>query len=353
MILDPFVTWTLVGIILVVLVLPFMSKRVEHNLEAFLFVMGVLSVTVSGLWSSHLVMDALLDPIRIQHPIVEAVLLAGLLFRAFRDAIRRNTMRCEQILGPRLFIFSVVVALGLLSSVITAIIAALVLSEIVTGLRLDKKTETRLVIVTCFSIGLGAALTPIGEPLSTIAVAKLRGDPYHAGFWFLFENLGLYILPGILALGLFAMVFHASDAPAAESLSEDRPETLADVFIRAAKVYLFVMALVLLGSGFKPVIDAYVIHLSSPVLYWINMISAVLDNATLAAAELSPKMELKQIQVVLMGLLISGGMLIPGNIPNIIAAGKLGIGSRQWAALGLPLGLVLMVIYFVVLFVLI
>lgn len=352
MILDPFVTWTLVGIILVVLVLPFMSKRVEHNLEAFLFVMGVLSVTVSGLWSSHLVADALLDPIRIQHPIVEAVLLAGLLFRAFRDAIRRNIMRCEQILGPRLFLFSVVVLLGLLSSVITAIIAALVLSEIVTGLRLDKKTEARLVIIACFSIGLGAALTPVGEPLSTIAVAKLRGDPYHADFWFLFQKLGLYIIPGILALGLFAMIFHASEASAAESLSEDRPETLADVFIRAIKVYLFVMALVLLGSGFQPVIDAYVIRLSSPVLYWINMISAVLDNATLAAAELSPKMELKQIQVVLMGLLISGGMLIPGNIPNIIAASKLDIGSRRWAALGVPLGLVLMVIYFIVLFVL-
>ena len=353
MILDLFITWTLVGIILVVLVLPFMSKRVEHNLEAFLFIMGVLSVTVSGLWSSHLVADVLLDPIRIQHPIVEAVLLAGLLFRAFRDTIRRNIMRYEQILGPRFFLFSVVVGLGLLSSVITAIIAALVLSEIITGLRLDKKTETRLVIVTCFSIGLGAALTPVGEPLSTIAVAKLGGDPHHADFLFLFQTLGLYILPGILALGLFAMVFHTSDAPAAESLSEDRPETLADVFIRAAKVYLFVMALVLLGTGFQPVIDAYVIRLSSPVLYWINMISAVLDNATLAAAELSPKMDLKQIQVVLMGLLISGGMLIPGNIPNIIAASKLRIGSRQWAVLGVPLGLVLMAAYFIVLFVLV
>lgn len=350
--IDPLVLWALVGIIFVVLVLPFLSKKVEHHLEAFLFVMGVLSVTISGLWSVHLVSDALLDPIRIQHPIVEAVLLAGLFFRAFRDKIRGNIMRCEQVLGPRLFLFSVVVVLGLLSSVITAIIAALVLAEIVTGLRLDKRTETRLVIVACFSIGFGAALTPVGEPLATIAIAKLRGDPYHAGFWFLFQTLGLYIMPGILALGFLAMTFHASDAPEPESLSEDRPETLPDVFVRAAKVYLFVMSLVLLGTGFQPLIDTYVIRLPSPVLYWINMVSAILDNATLTAAEISPKMELKQIQSVLMGLIISGGMLIPGNIPNIIAAGKLGIRSREWAALGVPLGLVLMVLFYIVLFVL-
>ncbi len=52
------------------------------------------------------------------------------------------------------------------------------------------------------------------------------------------------------------------------------------------------------------------------------------------------------------GLLISGGMLIPGNIPNIISAGKLGITSSEWAKLGVPFGLVLNAIYFVVVFVL-
>jgi predicted cation transporter len=52
-----------------------------------------------------------------------------------------------------------------------------------------------------------------------------------------------------------------------------------------------------------------------------------------------------------MGLLIAGGMLIPGNIPNIIAAGKLGITSREWAEVGVPLGLVLMSVFFVILFV--
>ena len=54
------------------------------------------------------------------------------------------------------------------------------------------------------------------------------------------------------------------------------------------------------------------------------------------------------IRAILLGLLISGGMLIPGNIPNIIAAGKLNIKSGEWARFGVPVGLIAMVIYFVV-----
>jgi len=56
-----------------------------------------------------------------------------------------------------------------------------------------------------------------------------------------------------------------------------------------------------------------------------------------------------QIKKILMGLLLSGGMLIPGNIPNIIAAAKLKITMKEWASLGVPLGLVLMVLYFILL----
>ncbi|MDQ1252768.1 MAG: hypothetical protein QG646_1900 [Euryarchaeota archaeon] len=59
---------------------------------------------------------------------------------------------------------------------------------------------------------------------------------------------------------------------------------------------------------------------------------------------------LSQIKSALMGLLISGGMLIPGNIPNIISASKLGITSKEWARLGVPFGLASMVMYFVILF---
>lgn len=106
----------------------------------------------------------------------------------------------------------------------------------------------------------------------------------------------------------------------------------------------------MLGGGFKPLIDKYVVNLDSRVLYCGNMLSAVLDNATLAAAEISLRMNSQQVRAILMGLLISGGMLIPGNIPNIISACKLKISSKEWARLGVPLGLVIMAAYFVIIF---
>jgi predicted cation transporter len=44
-------------------------------------------------------------------------------------------------------------------------------------------------------------------------------------------------------------------------------------------------------------------------------------------------------------------MLIPGNIPNIIAASKLGISMKEWASFGVPVGLVAMALYFALLLV--
>ena len=43
------------------------------------------------------------------------------------------------------------------SSMITAIIAALVLVEVTGHLKLDKKNEVLMVVFSCFSIGMGAA----------------------------------------------------------------------------------------------------------------------------------------------------------------------------------------------------
>ena len=59
-----------------------------------------------------------------------------------------------------------------------------------------------IAVVSCFSIGLGAGLTPLGEPLSTIVISKLSAAPYHAGFTFLFDKLGIYIIPAIIVLGV-------------------------------------------------------------------------------------------------------------------------------------------------------
>jgi len=180
--------------------------------------------------------------------------------------------------------------------------------------------------------------------LSTIVISKLSGAPYHASFSYLARLLGHYLVPSVTLLGI-AAIFLVHEAPedTGKSLGvEEKEEKLSEVFVRGAKVYIFVMALIFLGAGFKPLIDAYIITLPSQMLFWVNMVSAILDNATLAAAEIGPTLNEAQIKSALLGLLIAGGMLIPGNIPNIIAAHSLRIKSTEWAKLGVPIGLVFM-----------
>ena len=106
------------------------------------------------------------------------------------------------------------------------------------------------------------------------------------------------------------------------------------------------MALLFLGTGYRPFIDAYIVSLPWGVLFWFNSVSAILDNATLAAAEISPTMGIFQIRAAIIGLCAAGVGLIPGNIPNIIAASKLGIGAREWARWGVVFGALSMLIYF-------
>ena len=333
---------------LAVLVGPFTVKKIEHNLEAFLFVMGVLSVTIAGVWEMKLVEEAVMEP--VVKGIVPAVLVAGMAFHYGRSRAQNAMSYILDHVSLKAVAFVMIVGLGLMSSIITAIIAALLLVELVNCMPLERKDKINLVIIACFAIGLGAVLTPLGEPLSTIAISKLQGPPYNAGFFFLFEKLAIYVIPGVLAMGVLGFFFtRKAVKQECISIAEDS-ETLQDVGMRAAKVYVFVMALLLLGAGMKIIIDKYFTAIPSEVLYWVNMLSAILDNATLTAAEIAPSLSIGQITAALMGLLIAGGMLVPGNIPNIISANKLGITSKEWARLGVPLGLALMLVYFVWIF---
>lgn len=330
----------LIIILLLVLFLPF-TKLVEKNLEIFLFIMGVASVLVSQVLDWPLIKEALVHPISI----TIAVLVAGLLFRWFKDPIEKGTLAIGRAVPFRVFIALFVIILGLISSIITAIVAAIILASIVPILRLDRKSSIRLVILACYSIGLGAVLTPIGEPLSTITVGKLNED-----FFYLLKLVGPSVVPSVLLVGIasaFAIKVPNKDDLSASSGDSD-VESYAEIVIRSAKIYLFVMALTFLGAGFEPFIEKYLLGLSPLILYWINILSAILDNATLAAAEISPAMDATTIRAILMGLMISGGMLIPGNIPNIIAAGKLNITSREYASFAFPIGLIMMGIYFVI-----
>jgi predicted cation transporter len=333
-------TLALCFIFVVVLLGPFLNRKIEGNLEAFLFVMGIMSATVSHAWSGALLKEGFVAPIEI----TLAVLGAGLLFHYLRSFLDREVRRLLITLPLPAVVFSGIAVLGLLSSVISAIIAALLLIEFINLLGLHRRAEVHLTIIACFAIGLGAALTPLGEPLSTIAVSKLSGAPHHATFFYLLRLLGPYVVVAVLLLGVAGIfLVRLSTKDLEESLSGEAEEGgLGEVFMRAFKVYVFVMALIFLGAGFKPLIDMYLINISSLVLFWVNIVSAILDNATLTAAEIGPSLSEAQIKSALLGLLIAGGMLIPGNIPNIIAAHALKIKSTEWARLGVPLGLVLM-----------
>lgn len=339
-------------VFILVLVLPFRVKKVEENLEAFFFIMGVLAVTISGLWSEELIKEAITAPVMIGGlpiGIFQVVLIAGVVIYYFNKPIYSGILKIMEKLGFKLFIFTLIVFLSMISSLISVIVTAVILAEIIAILPIDRNKKIELTVITCFAVGLGAALTPVGEPLSTIAVSKLKGEPYHADFLFLFRLLGEYIIPGIIVLATYA-VLRLGKVTMEKIEIPEYTESLRTAIIRAIRVYMFVAALILLGGGLSPLVIWYFIKIPPEILYWVNMISAVLDNATLAAAEIGPELSIMQIKSALIGLLISGGMLIPGNVPNIVAAGRLRITSREWARIGVPIGLVLMTVYYIILY---
>ena len=337
---------TIAGLALIMgltLFLPFSVKKVEEELEAFLFMMGLAAVTISGQWSKELIGDAFLGPIKI----TLAVLVLGFAFRAARPKLKGWLEKLLLALGTRRALFAIILFLGLGSSLMTAIIAAVALAEIITILKLDRKYEVKAVVYACFAIGLGAALTPVGEPLSTIAVTKLKDPPHSAGFFYLLDQLGLWVVPGVVLTAFLGSRGADEAVLSKRHLTEDAAETNRSIMVRGAKVYIFVMALIFLGAGLVPLAERFAQQMPEWALYWMNSISAILDNATLTAAELVPVMTDRQVKFALMGLLVSGGILIPGNIPNIISAAKLKIGSREWAAVAVPYGTFLMLAYFI------
>src|SRR6516165_1870254 len=333
----------LIGLCLIFVVVlngPFLNKKIEANLEAFLFIMGAISASLSNAWSAEVIQEGFVAPINI----TLAVLAAGVLFHYLRRYIDHAMRRILITIPLGAIVCAGIIILGLLSSIISAIIAALLLVELITVLPLHRHAEINLTIIACFAIGLGAALTPLGEPLSTIVVSKLSGEPHGATFFYLANLLGVFTIAMIVGCGILSIfLVRESKTDTEPTLSvKGGEESIGEVFVRSVKVYVFVMALIFLGAGFKPLIDKYFIKIPVLALFWANTVSAILDNATLTAAEIGPSLTESQIKSALLGLLISGGMLIPGNIPNIIAAHALKIKSTEWARLGVPLGFVFM-----------
>ncbi len=331
-------------LIVAALVLPLKNKWVERHIEIFLFTTGVLACLIAQAFSFIIVERAFVEPMKI----AAAVFIVGVLFKKYHRFTRLVLHEVISHIGLGPSVFLVVVVLGLTSSFITAIVAALILSEVVSTLSLEHAERVELVVYACFAISIGGILTPIGEPLGTIAVSKLQGEPHFAGTFFLFGMLWPYIFSANIILGLLAWKL-VEGKGRTQHTTEEAFHTDKEIYIRTLKVYIFVAGLIFLGEGLTPLAYKTIFKLSPPVLYWVNLISAGLDNATLAAVEVVPEMTVPTLKYLIVSLILCGGMLIPANIPNIICASKLDIKSKEWARVGIPIGLGLMFFYFIIL----
>jgi predicted cation transporter len=335
-----------VGVALIGLLLvgPVVSHLVEEQIELFFLAIGLLAMTLAGAWRWEVVRHAVEEPVWI----TLAVIVAGVIFDRLRGPMDRGMEWLRARVARPFLCSSAVFLVASFSSVITAILAALVLVEVVGFLRLDARARLRVTVAGCFAIGLGASLTPLGEPLSTLAA-----DALGLGFTGLFTLLAPYVLPGMLTCSIVAGLFALGEqgeesAPAVVLAFAHLRESFFYSCIRGLRVYVFVAALVLVSRAFADLALRYVPMLSDGQLFWANTVSAVMDNATLVALEIHT-IDPARARSAIIALLVAGGMLIPGNIPNIVAAGALRIGAGSWAKVGIPMGLALLGIYFALL----
>lgn len=359
---EDLVIYSLIAILVGVLIAPLLSRRVEENLEVFFLVMGFLASLVSGSLGFKLLLEALETPVMVRGipiGIFQAVLLAGILFERFRGRLRRALSSGRASSAAPILYSILVLVLGLGSSFISAIVASVIIAEVARTLDIPRGVRTYLLVLPAYAIGAGAALTPLGEPLSTIAIAKLSGEPYHADFFFLARLLWDYVLVIVIVCSILSLYLYRRALRTLEAIVAGEHANAGgdrggggyrEAVVRALKIYIFVFALVLLGHSFDPIVERYIIHLSPEAMYLFGSISAALDNATLAAAIVSPEMNVLQIKSFLISLLIAGGFLIPGNVPNIVIAYINGIGFREWALKALPIGIPMFLGSFLALF---
>jgi predicted cation transporter len=317
---------------------PLAVHYIERYIEVYILALGVIATLLGTGFSWRLIRHALTEPILI----TLAVIAAGILFGYTRGWLDRAFSRLRRRISRPILAALSVLVIASLSSVITAIVAALVLVEVIGLLHLAGAARVNTTIAACFAIGLGASLTPLGEPLSTLAASALK-----LPFFGLLFLLGPWVMPGIIASALVAGFFARGDYHEARAGAHVRESPLVAV-VQGVRVYAFIAGLVLVSYAYSDLASRYVPILGDMALYWANTVSAALDNATLVALEVH-HMPVPRAREAILALLISGGMLIPGNIPNIVSAGALRIGSVAWAKVGIPMGLILLGIYFAVL----
>ena len=79
---------------------------------------------------------------------------------------------------------------------------------------------------------MGAALSPIGEPLSTIVTGNLNEE-----FFYLFKMLAIYVIPGVIVFGLLAaFVSGKSEKPTTDNHEPSEVESYTEIVVRSLKI---------------------------------------------------------------------------------------------------------------------
>lgn len=338
----------LLGIVVAnLLVWPLTSRWVESHLEIFLLAVGAAAVTISGGWSVDFIYETLQYPVNVAF----IVLVVSVIFNNYSRYIFRVLFAFFRKLEPQYSFALLVFLLGITSSLVSVTVAALVLAEVLKVVNLERSSTVRITVFACYAIGLGAVLTPLAEPLGLIINNALTGAPHFADFFFLMRHFFVWIAPAILLLSAAAGYSARHAGTTMQMHIREDKETYGSMLRRTWHIYMFVAALNLISAGLRPLAQSTITHLGGKVLFLANAVSVIIDNATLAAIEIVPTISMNDLIYMVIGLAAFGSMLVQGNLPNIVAAEKLGIKSREWASIAVPTGLVLMGGYFIILWI--
>ncbi len=336
----------LLGLVaLCLLVMPLTVRWVESHLELFLLAVGGVSVTISGGWSGELVRDTLSSPVYVSFIVV----VVSIIFNNYSRYIFRVLFAFFRTLEPRYSFALLILILGMSSSLVSVTVAALLLAEVLKVVNLERKTMVQITVFACYAIALGAVLTPLAEPMGLVISNALAGAPHHADFFFLFRHFFMWIFPAVCALAVAAGYAARHAGTTMQMHIREDKENYTSILRRTGHVYMFVAALTLISAGLRPLAQSTITHFGGKVLFLANAVSVIIDNATLAAIEIVPTITTQDLTYMVIGLAAFGSMLVQGNLPNIVAAEKLGIKSREWASVAVPTGLVLMCVYFIAL----
>lgn len=319
---------------------PFLSRRVEERYPFFLLGVGALAASLSWAFSEALLAEAILRPLQL----CLALLAGALLFSLVHATVAAAAKACSRTLGPRAATTASVLAAGAMAPFLTGVVAALFLIELLRGLPMNQERRKEAAVLGVSAVGLTAGLSAVGSPAAAVVLAKLAKAPYSTGNWLLFDLAGPWIISGAFALAVAAGAL-AGDGSGAEDPPED-PLALWTVLVMAGRLFAALCGLILLGAGVLPALEGSLRGVPPWALYWMNIVSAFLDNGVLAAVEFDPGMLQDQLRFAYCGLLAADPLLVIAGAPNLVAADRLGISPRQWASVGIPVGLALYVCCF-------